>query len=221
MRTSDARFPWSEVVSWDWPVQQGMCDARLESVLSFTALGGSNPPPSAPEDTADQRERPRPRAGGVPLPGHSGADWSPIGRRRREQGSSARFGVAASGSRPRVLEPTSVDPYDERSRLSGVPDDGLMVGPGGVAEPTVTTSGISPDFSSSVAAVTVMASGSFRRGCWPRHVRWPRGEALRLRRRLRPGVLALRDRAGHGRGRPTDHRCPHHRADQAGSSLTW
>ena len=55
--------------------------ARLESVLGVTSLGGSNPPPSALGTPADLRERPRPRAGGVALPGRRSTDWSRIGHK--------------------------------------------------------------------------------------------------------------------------------------------
>jgi hypothetical protein len=80
------RLPRSGVVSWDRPAPTGTRGALLESVLSFTALGGSNPPPSATETPADLRERPDHRGRGVRTSG-AVAPRSVTGRHRnREQG---------------------------------------------------------------------------------------------------------------------------------------
>jgi hypothetical protein len=47
LRAMSSRFPWSDVVSWDGALWAETRYVLLESVLGFTALGGSNPPPSA------------------------------------------------------------------------------------------------------------------------------------------------------------------------------
>jgi hypothetical protein len=118
LRAMSSRFPWSDVVSWDGALWAETRYVLLESVLGFTALGGSNPPPSATGTPSDLRRRPGPVGRGVRVEGPCGPRSVQSGHRIARAAVADRYPgrvpatVCASGPLTMTVE--------EAGRLLGI-----------------------------------------------------------------------------------------------------
>lgn len=114
LRTRDPHLPCSGLVSGDGAGSSDTPSVLLGSVLGVTSLGGSNPPPSAAETPADQRERPDRNDRGVRLSGAESVLVDTGGYRRKSQGTAGR------GATPGLRSPVSPQPCGTSVPLSPV-----------------------------------------------------------------------------------------------------